>query len=102
VEGPQADALPTKYALHPNFPNPFNPSTTIKYDLKEAGKVSLKIYNVLGQEVRTLVSGAQTAGFKNIAWDGRNNAGQAVSSGIYVYRLETSGFVKSRKMMLIK
>jgi hypothetical protein len=102
VEGPQADALPTKYALHPNFPNPFNPSTTIKYDLKEAGKVSLKIYNVLGQEVRTLVSGAHTAGFKSVVWDGRNNAGQAVSSGIYVYRLETSGFVKSRKMMLIK
>jgi hypothetical protein len=101
VENPQL-ALPTEYALHPNFPNPFNPSTTIKYDLKEAGKVSLKIYNVLGQEVRTLVSGAQTAGFKNIAWDGRNNAGQAVSSGIYVYRLETSGFVKSRKMMLLK
>jgi subtilisin family serine protease len=94
--------LPTEYALRPNFPNPFNPSTVIRFQLPVDAAVSLKVYNLLGQEVRTLVSGAQTAGFKKVVWDGRNNGGQSVSSGIYVYRLQAPGFVKSRKMMLLK
>lgn len=96
------DGLPTKYALHANYPNPFNPVTTIKYDLKDAGKVSLKVYNILGQEVRTLVNARQLAGYQQVVWDGRNNSGQSVSSGIYIYRLETEKFTKSRKMMLLK
>ena len=65
--------MPTKYALHQNFPNPFNPSTTIKYDLKAKTDVKLTIYNVLGQKVRTLVNTNQAAGFKNIVWNGLND-----------------------------
>lgn len=96
------ETLPTRYALHANYPNPFNPSTTIKYELKDAGPVALKIYNMLGQEVRTLVAAIETAGYKTVVWDGRNDSGGMVSSGIYLYRLETTHFTKSRKMLLIK
>jgi hypothetical protein len=94
--------LPRSYALHANFPNPFNPTTTIRYDLKQDGKVTLKVYNVLGQEVRTLVSAVEKAGYRSVTWDGKNNLGEAVSSGIYFYRLEAGNFVKARKMMLLK
>jgi flagellar hook assembly protein FlgD len=88
--------------LHHNFPNPFNPTTTIKYDLKDAGKVTLKVYNMLGQEVRTLVSRNESAGFKSVVWDGRDNSGKMVSSGLYIYRLEAGKFIKSHKMLLVK
>jgi subtilisin-like proprotein convertase family protein len=93
---------PRDYALHQNYPNPFNPTTTIRYDLKGAGKVTLKIYNILGQEVRTLVNKNETAGFKSVVWNGKDNMGKAVSSGLYIYRLEAGQFVKSHKMMFIK
>lgn len=94
---------PNCFALNQNYPNPFNPTTTIKYALMEDVKVSLKIYNTLGQEVRTLVNEDQTAGFKEIMWDGKNNTGAAVPSGIYIYRLVAgSKFVKANKMMLVK
>jgi len=96
------EALPTKYALHQNYPNPFNPSTTIKYDLKAKTDVKLTIYNVLGQKVRTLVNTNQAAGFQNVIWNGLNEIGEQVSSGIYIYRIEADGFVKSRKMVFMK
>jgi photosystem II stability/assembly factor-like uncharacterized protein len=98
----EGDQLPKAFALHQNFPNPFNPTTTIKYDVKEPSRVVLKVYNILGQEVRTLVNQKETAGFKSITWDGKNNHGQQVASGIYVYRVQMGNFVKSRKMMLVK
>jgi hypothetical protein len=95
--------IPQEFLLHPNFPNPFNPITTIKYDLAKTGKVELKIYNVLGQEVRTLIANQiQETGKYTISWDGRDNSGKMVSSGMYIYRLRTNDFVKSRKMILIK
>ncbi len=94
---------PKHFELSQNYPNPFNPTTTIKYALKEDVKVSLKIYNSLGQEVRTLVNEHQNAGFKEIMWDGKNNQGSAVPSGIYMYRLVAgSKFVKANKMTLMK
>ncbi len=94
---------PLSFSLSQNYPNPFNPTTTIKYALKEDVKVSLKIYNALGQEVRTLVNEHQNAGFREIMWDGKNNKGSAVPSGVYIYRLVAgSNFVKSNKMMLMK
>lgn len=101
VNDPVAGA-PKQFALHQNYPNPFNPSTAITYDIKDPGKVSIKIYNTLGQEVRTLVNAKQNAGTYSIMWDGRNNAGQAVSSGIYIYRMQTGNFIQSRKMMFLK
>lgn len=94
--------MPKEYNLYACYPNPFNPSTTIAYDLPRASRVELKIYNLLGQEVRTLVNATKNAGRQTVVWDGRNDAGDAVSSGIYIYRIVTPGFTKSMKMMLIK
>ncbi len=102
VDVKDLSGVPAHYELQDNFPNPFNPTTTIRYDLKEPGKVTLKIYNILGQEVRTLVNKNEAAGFKSAVWDSKDNAGRMVSSGLYIYRIETGKFVKSRKMMLLK
>ncbi|HTK80929.1 MAG TPA: T9SS type A sorting domain-containing protein, partial [Bacteroidota bacterium] len=94
--------IPATYMLLENYPNPFNPTTTIQYALPQTANVSLSIYNVLGQHVRTLVEGTVTTGYHNATWDGRNDQGQTVHSGVYFYRLTTgqSSFVK--KMLLMK
>ena len=97
-----ARLVPQHYALFANFPNPFNPSTSIEYALPEAASVELAIYDILGQRVRTLVAGQQAAGFYRLAWDGRDRAEQAVASGVYFYRLTAAGFSQTRKMTLIK
>ncbi len=96
------DIIPDDYRLFQNFPNPFNPETVIRYDLHEAGMVSLKVYSLLGQEMRTLVNTRQEAGHKSVVWDGLNNNGMPVASGIYLYRLETGHFISIRKMILLK
>ncbi len=93
---------PVQSQLSPNYPNPFNPSTTIQYELKQASKVTLKIYNLLGQEVRTLVNAQKLSGSHSVIWDGKNNHGQRVTSGVYFYRLQAGDFVKTRKMVLVK
>ncbi|MGD1048947.1 MAG: FlgD immunoglobulin-like domain containing protein [Candidatus Krumholzibacteriaceae bacterium] len=93
---------PRAYRLAQNFPNPFNPSTTIQYDMKEKGLVTLKIYNVAGALVRTLVDEVKNAGTYSLAWDGRNNAGTAVASGIYFYKMETKGFSATKKMVILR
>jgi len=93
---------PKSTTLAQNFPNPFNPSTTIKFDLKEKGPVTLKVYNVAGQLVRTLVEGVRDAASYSIAWDGRNDAGSTVASGIYFYKMETKDFSQTRKMVLLR
>ncbi|MGH1365449.1 MAG: M4 family metallopeptidase [Calditrichia bacterium] len=102
IEDEISSELPSSFQLHTNFPNPFNPTTSIRYDLPKSSSVSLGIYNSLGQLVRKLVSEEQSAGFKTVRWDGRNEAGQSTSSGIYLYRLEAGDFVQTRKMMLLK
>ena len=94
--------LPKEFALNQNYPNPFNPTTTITYALKENAQVTLKIYNTLGQEVRTLINARQEAGYKQVVWDGLNTAGARVASGIYIYRIEAGNFVQARKMVLMK
>ncbi len=90
------------FRLNQNYPNPFNPSTTIRYNLPKESRVSLKIYNVLGQEVRTLVNRREGSGEHFVVWDGRNHLRHAVSSGVYLYRLEVDGKARVRKMMLIR
>ena len=94
---------PEVYALRNNFPNPFNPETTLKYDLPEAGDVKLEVYNMLGQVVRTLVNEHQTAGRYAVQWDATNGHGQSMSSGIYFYRVQVEGeFTDVKKMLLLK
>jgi serine protease AprX len=95
--------FPEGFSLSQNFPNPFNPATTIRYGLPEASTVSLKIYDVMGREVRLLFAGHQTASSYTLQWDGTDDAGRAVSSGMYIYRLTSDrGFSAARSMVLLK
>jgi hypothetical protein len=96
------EALPLQYELSQNYPNPFNPATTIKYTLVDQGHVELTVYNVLGQTVKQLVAGEQKAGQHAIVWDGTDNSGHQVATGVYFYRLKTEQFTQSRKMTLLK
>ena len=94
--------LPTKYELSQNRPNPFNPYTSIRYALPASDRVVLSVYNVQGQLVRTLVDAFQNTGVYTVTWDGTDASGRLVSSGVYVYRLASSTFRESRKMLLMK
>ncbi|MEE9442183.1 MAG: FG-GAP-like repeat-containing protein [candidate division Zixibacteria bacterium] len=100
--GNKPDVLPSHYSLEQNYPNPFNPSTTIKYAIANEGHVKLSIYNVLGQKVVDLVNTNQKPGAYTVIWDGNNNAGSAVASGVYFYRLKTEVYTDSKKMILLK
>ena len=103
VEGPKdGSELPRSFALYQNYPNPFNPSTRITYTLPKESNVALKIYNSLGQELRTLVNESQTAGRKTVQWDGKNARGLSVSSGVYVYRLQAGNEVRVKKMLFLR
>ena len=95
-------AVPTVFALSQNYPNPFNPSTTIKYQIANDANVNLVIYNLQGQSIRTLVAKEQKAGYYSVVWDGRTEAGQTVSSGLYLYRVQAGSFVATHKMLMIK
>ncbi len=94
--------LPTTLSLGRNYPNPFNPATTIRYDLPEASNVKLMVFNIMGQLVKTLVEGEETPGFKSVRWEGQNDSGVAVSSGIYFLRLEVGQQKFSRRILLQK
>lgn len=96
------EALPMKFDLGQNAPNPFNPTTTLFYDLPQATHVRLDIYNVLGQRVNTLVDDYQEAGFKSVVWNGTDSYGYSVASGMYFYRIEAGEFSKTMKMMMLK
>ena len=94
--------VPTAFVLAQNYPNPFNPVTEITYELPTASTVFLKIYNILGEEIKTLVnSKAQTAGIYTVAWDGRDDDGVMLGSGIYFYKLTAGNEVKIRRMLKI-
>jgi len=94
--------IPTVYALAQNYPNPFNPSTTVAYSIKTAGEVELSVYNILGQQVRQLVNEYQDAGNYSAYWDGRDNSGGDVASGVYFYRIASGDFSDIKKMVLMK
>ena len=98
------NALPDEFALLQNYPNPFNPSTTIAFELPVRSEVAVKIYNLVGQEIRTLIAGKSLpAGSHRVLWNGRNNAGQTIATGIYIYSLEiSSGLVMKKKLVLAK
>ncbi len=97
-----ASHLPEKFMLYDNYPNPFNPATTIRYALPVQSQITLKIYNVLGKEIRTLVRGIQPAGENSVVWDSRNNFDEPVGSGVYIYQLKTQNTILSKKMILIR
>lgn len=99
---PNKAPIPKEFSIAQNFPNPFNPSTTIEYTLPHDAPVSLTIYNILGQKVRTLVNEHQPAGYKRIVWDSKDDEGCEVASGIYFYKIKAGEFTKSKKMMIPK
>jgi flagellar hook assembly protein FlgD len=88
--------------LAQNYPNPFNPTTVIEYQTRSEGTVRLGVFDAAGRTVRTLVDEVQPRGVHTVAWDGRNDAGATVASGVYLYRLEVEGTKLTRKMMLLK
>ena len=119
VGEPPRSSLPDHFSLSQNYPNPFNPTTVIRYSLPvdrqgQSGNggararttstsyVSLKVYNILGQVVRTLVDEPQAPGYYSVRWDGRDNAGGELASGIYIYRIQAGDFAQSRRMILLK
>jgi hypothetical protein len=99
----EAEGLhPESFSLFQNYPNPFNPQTQINYALPQACHVRVTIYNLLGQRVRVLVDEHQNAGFRRIGWDGKDEQGVEAASGVYFYRLETGGFIETKKMLLLR
>jgi hypothetical protein len=95
-------AFAEDFSLFDNYPNPFNPETRIGYTLPKASHVKLEIFNILGQRIKTIIDEDQTVGKKEVIWDGMNEQGEQVSSGVYFYRLQASDFVQTKKMVLMK
>ncbi|MBT4809643.1 MAG: T9SS type A sorting domain-containing protein [Candidatus Marinimicrobia bacterium] len=98
----ESEGIPTEFALHENYPNPFNPTTTLRFDLPEVSDITLTIYNMLGQKVRTFNYQNTSAGYHSVTWDATNDLGQQVGAGVYLYQLLAKDFVKTRKMVLLK
>lgn len=99
---PTNEIIPLEYSLGQNYPNPFNPTTTLKYAISVTGLVTLKIYNSIGQEIRTLIDNYESAGYKEVVWDGKNSNGVQMPSGLYIYRIDAGDFVATKKMILLK
>jgi len=85
-----------------NYPNPFNPETTIRYSVKETSPVTIEVYNLKGQLVHTLVNEVQTPGHYSVVWNGRDNHNQPVASGVYLYKMSSSKYSSTKKMILMK
>ncbi|MCD6374374.1 MAG: T9SS type A sorting domain-containing protein, partial [Caldisericaceae bacterium] len=94
--------LPEEAVLFANYPNPFNPTTNIRFALPKDGSVKLEIYNLNGQRIKELINGDYQAGYHSVKWDGKDEHGRPVSSGMYFYVLKTSKITESRKMFLLK
>ncbi|MBL8008930.1 MAG: T9SS type A sorting domain-containing protein, partial [Ignavibacteria bacterium] len=92
----EASVIPDQFELSQNYPNPFNPSTTISFGIPEPSNVTLMIYNIQGQEVRTVFGNFLDAGYYDAVWDGKDDEGNQVSSGIYIYRLQAGKFLQSK------
>jgi hypothetical protein len=101
-EGEHRGDLPMQPELFQNYPNPFNPTTVIRYGLPAPGRVSVKVFDLLGREVATLVDDVQEAGYRSVEWKGVTSAGSPVGSGVYFYELRAGSYVETRKMMLIR
>ena len=95
-------AIPVNYKLYLAYPNPFNPSTTIRYDLPEHSYVTITIYDMLGRQVKTLINQTQNAGYKSVIWNATNDYGKPVSAGIYLYQIQAGEYMQTKKMVLLK
>ena len=98
----EGEGVPVEFALHENYPNPFNPTTTLRFDLPEVSNLTLTIYNMLGQKVRTFNYQNTSVGYHSVKWNATNDYGDPVGAGVYLYQLQTKDFVKTRKMVLLK
>ena len=96
------ELFPEKFFLSQNYPNPFNPITNIKYEIPKTSKVEINVYDISGQRVKTLVDEIKAPGYWSTYWDGSNNFGQRVSSGMYLYTIVTKQYKKSRKLIFMK
>ena len=96
------EGIPVEFALHENYPNPFNPTTTLRFDLPQVSSITLIIYNMLGQKVKTFNMQSTPAGYHSVTWDATNDLGEQVGAGVYLYQLQAKDFVKARKMVLLK
>jgi hypothetical protein len=100
--------IPSVFQLHNSYPNPFNPSTTILYDLPQESRVTIKVYSILGQQIATLIDGVIPAGYHQVIWKGERDGGAAVAGGVYFFRITAqpsskgAGFVETKKMLLLK
>ena len=95
-------SLPNSFSLSQNYPNPFNPSTTIEFALPTAAQARIEIFNILGELVATPFDGTAEAGSNTVVWDGTNQSGRQVASGVYFYRFETEQYKQTHKMILMK
>jgi hypothetical protein len=95
-------SVPISFELGQNYPNPFNPTTTIQYALPQAIHVELRVFNILGQVVKRLVNQEQAPGYYQVVWDGRDEEGRTVSTGVYLYQIKAGDFAKTMKMSFIK
>jgi hypothetical protein len=101
-DGTDGSQLPETFNLAQNYPNPFNPATTITYSVPERSHVTVDVFNVLGQRVRTLIDREQAAGSYTVTWDGADDRGTALATGVYLYRFRAGDYIETRKMLLMK
>ena len=94
--------LPTKVKLNQNYPNPFNPITKISYEMPSDGFVRVSIIDMMGRKVKTLVESSQVSGMRSVTWNATDNNDQLVSAGVYLYKIQTRGITKTRKMVFLK
>jgi len=97
-----AEIIPLKFQLHNAYPNPFNPVTTLRYDLPENSIVNIVVFDMMGREVRTLINQTQNAGHQSVVWDATNDYGKPVSAGIYLYQIQAGEYISTKKMVLLK
>ncbi len=102
VTNVEDETIPTEFAVSQNYPNPFNPSTIIKYAIPQQSFVKIKVYDIVGREVKTLVNTERSPGIYSVQWNGDNNFGSKVASGIYIYRVVAGTFIQAKKMILLK
>ena len=94
--------IPKEHRLYDAYPNPFNPVTTVQYDLTQQSHVTITIYDMLGKKIKTLINEVQDAGYRSVIWDATNDYGEVVSTGIYLYQIQADEYAHTKKMVLVK